>query len=196
MVAASYAPAGAMDDFERRLRIVVPEAAGVYVLQTLRGYVVARRTVLYGGVVCAYDVELSAMLLVPLVVPLPSLAASVSTKSGSMQIFASAIWRSQQSRRVVVKLDDEVMGRGVAVCEVGEIVKKGLSEVGLRTEDVVLSPAAIALAVPEEREEEEGGKRKWSERLVSDSAPKVCEKNKKDAGKAGRSDGAAGCGGA
>ncbi|KAH7825899.1 uncharacterized protein MONOS_3074 [Monocercomonoides exilis] len=88
-----------MDDIERRLRIVVPEAAGVYgrhmllsprALQTLQGYVVARRAVLYGGVVCAYDVALSAMLSVPLVAPLPSLAASVGTKSGSKRIFAAA----------------------------------------------------------------------------------------------------------
>ncbi|KAH7820374.1 uncharacterized protein MONOS_6247 [Monocercomonoides exilis] len=46
----------------------------------------------------------------------------------------------------------------VAVCEVEEIVEKGLSAAGLRMEDVVLPPAAIALAVLEEREEaEEGG---------------------------------------
>ncbi|KAH7823725.1 uncharacterized protein MONOS_15310 [Monocercomonoides exilis] len=39
-----------------------------------------------------------------------------------------------------------------------KIVEKGLSEVGLRMEDAVLSPAAIALAVLEELEEaEEGG---------------------------------------
>ncbi|KAH7818612.1 uncharacterized protein MONOS_10380 [Monocercomonoides exilis] len=50
---------------------------------------------------------------------------------------------------------DEVMGRGVAVCEVGEIVEKGMEEVWLRMEDMVLSPAVIALAVLEEREEEE-----------------------------------------
>ncbi|KAH7831172.1 uncharacterized protein MONOS_10199 [Monocercomonoides exilis] len=137
----------------------------------------------YGGVVCAYDVALSAMLSVPLVAPLPSLAASVGTKSGSKRIFeeadANALTsifdlfdpsllpsaiarlesRSPQSRRVVVKLDDEVMGRGVAVCEVGEIVEKGLDAAGLRMEDVVLSPAAIALAVLEEREEAEEGEK-------------------------------------
>ncbi|KAH7822790.1 uncharacterized protein MONOS_7087 [Monocercomonoides exilis] len=50
--------------------------------------------------------------------------------------------------------------RMVAVCEVGEIVEKGLSEVGLRTEDVVLSPAAIALAMLEKREEAEEAKEK------------------------------------
>ncbi|KAH7819779.1 uncharacterized protein MONOS_8486 [Monocercomonoides exilis] len=115
-VAALCTSAGAMDDIERRLRIVVPEAIGVYgrhiplSLQLLRGYVVA----------------LSVMLLVPLVVPLPSLAASVGTKSGSKRIFAAPdvnafplindlfdpllqILRSQQSRRVEVKLDEEVM---------------------------------------------------------------------------------------
>ncbi|KAH7818638.1 uncharacterized protein MONOS_8384 [Monocercomonoides exilis] len=45
------------------------------------------------------------------------------------------------------------MEQGVAVCEVGEIVEKGLSAAGLRMEDVVLLPAAIALAALEEREE-------------------------------------------
>ncbi|KAH7819459.1 uncharacterized protein MONOS_7128 [Monocercomonoides exilis] len=96
-----------------------------------------RRAVLYGCITCAYDVALSAMLSVLLMTPLPSLAAS--------------------SRRVVVKLNEEAMGRGVAVCEVGEIVEKGLNAVGLRKEDVVLSPAAIVLEVLEEREEAEGG---------------------------------------
>ncbi|KAH7816867.1 uncharacterized protein MONOS_14008 [Monocercomonoides exilis] len=115
-------------------------------LQTLTGYVVTRRVVLYGGVVCAYDVALSEMLSVPLVAQLPSLAAS-------------QIWRSPQSRCAVVKLDDEVMRREVAVCEVGGIVEKGLDAEGLRMEDVVLSPAAIALDVLEEREEAEEGKR-------------------------------------
>ncbi|KAH7815052.1 uncharacterized protein MONOS_11902 [Monocercomonoides exilis] len=88
--------------------------------QTLWGYAVARRKVLYGCVVCAYDVALLAMLSVPLVELLPLLAASVGTKSGNKRIFAAAdvnafpsiydlfypslqIWRSQQSRLVVVK---------------------------------------------------------------------------------------------
>ncbi|KAH7826716.1 uncharacterized protein MONOS_10557 [Monocercomonoides exilis] len=107
--------------------------------------------VIFRCVACAYDVALSAMLSVPLVAPLTSLAASVGTKSGRKRIFAAAdvnefpsiydlfdpsllpsaiarlVSRSPQSRRVVVKLDDEVIGRGVAVCEVGEIVEKGLS---------------------------------------------------------------------
>ncbi|KAH7821841.1 uncharacterized protein MONOS_2818 [Monocercomonoides exilis] len=64
------------------------------------------------------------------------------------------------SRRVVVKLDDEVMGRGVEVCDMGEIVENGLSVVGLRMEDMVLSSAAIALAVLEKREEAEEAKEK------------------------------------
>ncbi|KAH7825186.1 uncharacterized protein MONOS_2001 [Monocercomonoides exilis] len=56
-----------MDDIEKRLLIVVQEAAGVYAqhmplsrlaLQKLRGYVVARRAVLYGGVVvCGHEVK-------------------------------------------------------------------------------------------------------------------------------------------
>ncbi|KAH7824409.1 uncharacterized protein MONOS_2317 [Monocercomonoides exilis] len=89
VVAASYTSVVDMNDIERWLRIVVHEAAEVYVqhmqlslqlllslrvLQTLRGYVVA----------------LSVMLSVPLVGPLPSLAASVGTKSGSERIFAAA----------------------------------------------------------------------------------------------------------
>ncbi|KAH7816452.1 uncharacterized protein MONOS_15518 [Monocercomonoides exilis] len=123
------------------------------------------------------------MLSVPLVAPLSSLAASVGTKSGSKRIFvapdvnafpsiydlfdpsllpsaiARLVSRSSQSRHVVVKLKDEVIWRGIAVCEVGEIVEKGLDAAGLRMEDVVLSPAAIELAVLKEREEAEEGKR-------------------------------------
>ncbi|KAH7817415.1 uncharacterized protein MONOS_6901 [Monocercomonoides exilis] len=88
------------------------------------------------------------MLSVTLVVQLPSLAASVGTKSRSKRIFAAPdvnafsliyglfdmslqIWRSLQSRRVVVKLDDEVMGRGVAGHKVCEIMEKGLWMVGM-----------------------------------------------------------------
>ncbi|KAH7819020.1 uncharacterized protein MONOS_14036c2 [Monocercomonoides exilis] len=99
-------------------------------------------------VLCAYDVAISAMLSVSLVVELHALAASVGTKSGSKRIF------DVESRRVVVKLDDEVMGRGIAVCEVGGIVEKKLYVMGLRMKDVVLSPAVIALAVLDERAEE------------------------------------------
>ncbi|KAH7815988.1 uncharacterized protein MONOS_6002 [Monocercomonoides exilis] len=69
------------------------------------------------------------------------------------------------------------MEQGVAVCEVEEIEVMWLKDAGLRTEDVVLSPAAIALAVFEEWEEAEEGERRESE-------------------EAGRSDGASGCGGA
>ncbi|KAH7824045.1 uncharacterized protein MONOS_1673 [Monocercomonoides exilis] len=123
VVAVSYTSAGAMDDIERWLWIVVPEVTDVYaqhmqlslrVLQLLRGCVVTGRGVLCGGVVCADDVELSAMLTVPLVAPLPSLAVLVGTKLGSKRIIAAVdvnafpsihnlfdepmqIWRSQQS---------------------------------------------------------------------------------------------------
>ncbi|KAH7820380.1 uncharacterized protein MONOS_6253 [Monocercomonoides exilis] len=110
-----------MDDIKRRLLIVEPEAA-----ETLWGYVVTRRALLNGNVACAWIVALLAMLSVPLVGQLPSLAASVGTKSGGKRIFAAAdvnafpsindlfnpslqILRSPQSRRVVVKLDKEVM---------------------------------------------------------------------------------------
>ncbi|KAH7826126.1 uncharacterized protein MONOS_5518 [Monocercomonoides exilis] len=58
-----------------------------------------------------------------------------------------------------MKLDDEVMWGGVAACEVGEIVEKGLDVAGLRMEDVALSPAAIVLDVLKEREEAEEGER-------------------------------------
>ncbi|KAH7830290.1 uncharacterized protein MONOS_7557 [Monocercomonoides exilis] len=149
--------------------------------KTLRGYVVTRRALLNGNVACAWIVALLAMLSVPLVGQLPSLAASVGTKSGSKRIFAAAdvnayqsindlfdpsllpsaiarlVSRSPQSRRVVVKLDDEVMGRGIAVCEVGGIVEKGLSAAGLRIEDIVQSRAVIVQAVFDEREEAEEG---------------------------------------
>ncbi|KAH7817035.1 uncharacterized protein MONOS_10873 [Monocercomonoides exilis] len=92
-----------------------------------------QRAVLHGGVECACDVALSAMLSVPLVAPLPSLAASVDTKSGRKRIFvveevnalpsiydlfdqSLQILRSQQSRRMEVKLDYEVTGaRGCSV---------------------------------------------------------------------------------
>ncbi|KAH7824212.1 uncharacterized protein MONOS_14726 [Monocercomonoides exilis] len=94
---------------------------------------------------CAYDVALSTMLSVPL----PSHAVLI------YDLFDTSlkIWRYPKSRRVAVKLDDEVMGRGVAECEVGQIVEKGLIAAGMKMEDVVLSPAAIALVVQEEREE-------------------------------------------
>ncbi|KAH7827768.1 uncharacterized protein MONOS_17273 [Monocercomonoides exilis] len=112
-----------MEDVERRLRILVPEAAGVY----------------------GWNMPLSLQLL----------------------LSPRALWGYVVARRAVlcvaVKLDDEVMGRGIAVCEVGEIVEKGLDAAGLRMEDVVLPPAAIALAVLEEREEAEEGEREGKE---------------------------------
>ncbi|KAH7831467.1 uncharacterized protein MONOS_15419 [Monocercomonoides exilis] len=160
-VAASYTSAGAMDDIERRLRIVVPEAAGVYgrhmplslqqllsprALQTLRMICCGSA----GGAVWG--------------------CSSVGTKSGSKRIFAAPdanafpsiydlfdpslqIWRSQQSRRVEVKLDDEMMGRGIEVRE----VDKRMDAVWLRMEDMVLLPEEIVLVVLEEREEAEEG---------------------------------------
>ncbi|KAH7818446.1 uncharacterized protein MONOS_14079 [Monocercomonoides exilis] len=105
-----------MGGTERWMRIVVLEAAGEYAwhmllsLQLLRGY----------------DVALSAMLSVSLVEPLHSLVASVCTKSWRKRTFAEAdvtafqpildlfdpslqIWRSLQSRREVVKLEEKVM---------------------------------------------------------------------------------------
>ncbi|KAH7817827.1 uncharacterized protein MONOS_11433 [Monocercomonoides exilis] len=60
--------------------------------------------------------------------------------------------RSPQSRRVVMKLVNKMRRGIVAVNEVGEIVEKGLSVAGLMMEDVVLPPAAIALAALEEKE--------------------------------------------
>ncbi|KAH7818971.1 uncharacterized protein MONOS_4402 [Monocercomonoides exilis] len=98
-VAASNASAAAVDDIERRLRIVVPDAAWVYgrhmplKLQLLlsprelRGYVVTRLAVLNGGVVCAYDVALSAMLSVTLVAPLPSFATRCAQSWGANRSF-------------------------------------------------------------------------------------------------------------
>ncbi|KAH7815970.1 uncharacterized protein MONOS_13057 [Monocercomonoides exilis] len=49
------------------------------------------------------------------------------------------------------------MGRMVALCEAGEIVEKGMLAAGLRMEDVVLFPEAIALAMLDGREEVEEG---------------------------------------
>ncbi|KAH7815726.1 uncharacterized protein MONOS_89 [Monocercomonoides exilis] len=99
----------------------------------------------------AYDVVLSAMFSIPLVGPLPSLAASVGTKPERKQIFMTA------SRRVVVKLDDEETWRVIVVKEVGKIVEKGLSAAGLRMEKVVVSHSAIVLIVSAERTEEKKG---------------------------------------
>ncbi|KAH7824634.1 uncharacterized protein MONOS_3333 [Monocercomonoides exilis] len=76
-----------------------------------------------------------------------------------LSAIARLVSQSPKSRCMVVKQNDKVIRRGVAVCEVGEIVEKGLSAAGLRMEDVVLSPAAIALAVLEEREEAEEGEK-------------------------------------
>ncbi|KAH7832425.1 uncharacterized protein MONOS_4609 [Monocercomonoides exilis] len=171
-----------MDDIKRRLRIVMSEAAGVNgrymplslqlllstrALQTPRGYVVAWQAV-----------TLSVMLSVPLVARLHSVAAS------------------QKSRPVEVKLKDEATGKEAAVCKVGKIVEKGMEEVGLRMEDVVLSPAAIALAVLEEQKEseeaeeegkeggkegeekgEEHGKREEDERIKQETEKKLMEIN-------------------
>ncbi|KAH7816485.1 uncharacterized protein MONOS_15632 [Monocercomonoides exilis] len=136
-----------MDDIERLQLIVVTEAAKVYVLQTLRGYVVARLAALIGGVACAYDVALSAMLSVPLVEPLPSLATSVGMKEENNRLFSAAD----------VNVFPSIYDQWVAVREVGEIMEKGLSAAGLGMEDVVLSPAAIELAVLEKREEAKEG---------------------------------------
>ncbi|KAH7819173.1 uncharacterized protein MONOS_3233 [Monocercomonoides exilis] len=91
------------------------------------------QAVLRGGVVCAYDVALLEMLSVPLIALLPSLAASVNTKSGSKRIFAAAdviafpsiydlfdpsllpsaiarlVSRSPQLRRVEMKFENKVI---------------------------------------------------------------------------------------
>ncbi|KAH7824374.1 uncharacterized protein MONOS_4803 [Monocercomonoides exilis] len=45
------------------------------------------------------------------------------------------MWRLSLLKYLAVKLDDEVMGRGVAVCEVGKIEEKGLEVEELRMED-------------------------------------------------------------
>ncbi|KAH7832471.1 uncharacterized protein MONOS_3820 [Monocercomonoides exilis] len=59
-------------------------------------------------------------------------------------------------------------------------MEKGLSEVGLRMEDMVLSPAAIALVVLEEREEAEEG-----ERGCKEGEEKGTEKGEEDGGREG-----------
>ncbi|KAH7818702.1 uncharacterized protein MONOS_2140 [Monocercomonoides exilis] len=153
------------------------------------------------SVVCAYDVALLAMLSVPLVAPLPSLATSVGMKEENNWLFSEAdvnvfssiydqfgpsmqIWRSSQLKYLVVKLDDEVIWRVVAVCEVGKIAEKGLSAAGLRMEDVVQSPAAIELAVLKEREEAEEG-----ERGCKEGDKEGEEKGEEDGGKDGGREG-------
>ncbi|KAH7828634.1 uncharacterized protein MONOS_14307 [Monocercomonoides exilis] len=93
-----------------------------------------------------------------------SLPCALHTLRGYIvSAIARLVSRSQQSRHVVVKLDDEVMVRGVAGHEVVEIVEKGSWMVGMRMEDVVLPPAAIVLNLLEERKEEEVGKGKGCE---------------------------------
>ncbi|KAH7828675.1 uncharacterized protein MONOS_15252 [Monocercomonoides exilis] len=98
--------------------------------------------------VCACYVALLEKLSVPQEAKLPTLAASVGKMSESKRFFSSAdanifpsiydlfdpsllpsaiarlVLRSPQSRLAVVKLDDEVKGRCVAVYEVGKIVEK------------------------------------------------------------------------
>ncbi|KAH7816680.1 uncharacterized protein MONOS_8429 [Monocercomonoides exilis] len=80
-----------------------------------------------------------------------------------LTVITLLVLRSPLLRLAMVKMNDETMSRGVAVCEAEEIMEKGM-EKGLRMDDVVLSPAAIALVVLEERkEEEEGGEEKEGE---------------------------------
>ncbi|KAH7826685.1 uncharacterized protein MONOS_7943 [Monocercomonoides exilis] len=129
-----------MDDVERWLQIVVPEAAGVYgrhmslSLQTLRGYVVARRAVLYGGVIL-------------------SLVASVGLKLDTKYLFGSeceCVLGSYNLRRGDWARDCRIL------CE-KKADEKTMEKVGLKIEDVVLSPAAIVLAALEELEKAEEG---------------------------------------
>ncbi|KAH7824131.1 uncharacterized protein MONOS_12046 [Monocercomonoides exilis] len=78
---------------------------------------------------------------------------------------------SSQSMRLITKIDDEVMERGVTLNEVVEIVEKGLDTVELWMWEAVLSPAAIAPGVLEEREEAEKDKeekmmrRRWKKKM-------------------------------
>ncbi|KAH7824642.1 uncharacterized protein MONOS_9028 [Monocercomonoides exilis] len=77
----------------------------------------------------------------------------------------------------MVKLDDKVIGRGIAVYEMDKRSDgKALESVCSKMEDVVLSPAAIAQAVLEEGKEEEVGKEKEAN-LLSGLAEQLQEKN-------------------
>ncbi|KAH7831283.1 uncharacterized protein MONOS_11204 [Monocercomonoides exilis] len=90
---------------------------------------------------------------------------------------ALLVSRSLNSWLAMVKLDDKVMGRGIAVYEVEERSDgKALVSGWSKMEDVVLSPAPIAQAVLEEGKEEEVGKEKEAN-LLSGLAEQLQEKN-------------------
>lgn len=115
----------------------------------------------------------------PIFSPLPAIAQAFGTKSGAKRIFASAdvntfpsiydiydpalipaaisrlVSRAPTTTRVLLKIDDEVEGRGHLLCRVKEFIKSALNELEMGMEDVLLSPAVVALAALEEREEEE-----------------------------------------
>eukprot|EP00770_Monocercomonoides_exilis_P016328 MONOS_16282.1-p1 / transcript=MONOS_16282.1 / gene=MONOS_16282 / organism=Monocercomonoides_exilis_PA203 / gene_product=unspecified product / transcript_product=unspecified product / location=Mono_scaffold01612:4538-5904(+) / protein_length=298 / sequence_SO=supercontig / SO=protein_coding / is_pseudo=false len=96
--------------------------------------------------------------------PLPSLAASVGTKSWSKLFFSSADANAFQS---IYDLTEEG-------------AEKEIEAAMLWMEDVVLPPAAIALAVLEEREEAEEG-----ERGCKEGEEKGKEKGEEDGGRDG-----------
>ncbi|KAH7817961.1 uncharacterized protein MONOS_11643 [Monocercomonoides exilis] len=140
VVEALYTLEASMDDIQRQLQIVVSDTAVVFAqsmllsLRMLRGYAVLMQVVLHVDMLC--DVQL------------PTLAASVGKMPEGKRFFSSAyanifpsindlfdpsllqsaiarlVLRSPQSRLAVVKLDDEVKVRCVAVNEVGEIVEE------------------------------------------------------------------------
>jgi hypothetical protein len=67
-------------------------------------------------------------------VPLSSSSRGSATRSTTSETF---------SQRVIIKIDDEVRGRGHAVIEIGNFVKNALNSLSLSFQDVVLSPAVF-----------------------------------------------------
>ncbi|KAH7822355.1 uncharacterized protein MONOS_13879 [Monocercomonoides exilis] len=136
-------------------------------MTTRCGWGICAEGVLYGGVVCAYDVALSAMLSVLLVAQLPSLVVSVGMKFETKYLFCSEcecvlgsynpyVPSLLPSAMVLTERRGDWARDCRILCE-KEADEKTMEKVGLKIEDVVLSPAAIALAALEKLDEAEEG---------------------------------------
>ncbi|KAH7823682.1 uncharacterized protein MONOS_5580 [Monocercomonoides exilis] len=143
MVNGSNMSASWMNDIKRQMRIVVPEEVMVHTnhvklllprsLLMLLGNAITWSSVRFLSIMNIRFAELSMKLSVPLVTPLPLLAASMDMKSGSNSSFSAAgensftlihylfdplmpqskrvllVQRLSKWKRVVAKLEDEVM---------------------------------------------------------------------------------------